>query len=103
MTSSVSDEKKFKLYIETLCQIKDAAGEFIRWTDVRLLRRMVRDSWHRSYNPRQTLEHWHYVRSSEMRNIIPNNIHADFIIKDSDILMILGKSEDIRKIKALKA
>lgn len=27
---------------------------------------------------------------------------ADFVIKDSDILMMLGKSEDIRKIKALK-
>lgn len=27
---------------------------------------------------------------------------ADFVIKDSDILMMLGKTEDIRKIKALK-
>lgn len=27
---------------------------------------------------------------------------ADFVIKNSDILMMLGKSEDIRKIKALK-
>ncbi len=24
-----------------------------------------------AYSPRQTLEHWHYVRSSELRNIIP--------------------------------
>ena len=28
--------------------------------------------------------------------------HADFIIKDSDLLMILGKTDDIKKIKALK-
>ena len=41
---------------------------------------MLRDASHRAYDPRQTLEHWHYVRSSEMRNIIPNNIHADYII-----------------------
>ena len=27
---------------------------------------------------------------------------ASFVIKDSDGLMMLGKSEDIRKIKALK-
>ena len=27
---------------------------------------------------------------------------ASFVIKDSDVLMMLGKSEDIRKIKALK-
>ncbi len=83
MTSSVSDEKKFKLYIETLCQIKNKDGEFIRWTDVRLLRRMVRDSWHRSYNPRQTLEHWHYVRRSEIQHIIPFLGTVDHVIDGS--------------------
>lgn len=83
MTSSVSDEKKFRLYIETLCQIKNNDGEFIRWTDVRLLRRMVRDSWHRSYNPRQTLEHWHYVRRSEIQHIIPFLGTVDHIIDGS--------------------
>jgi uridine kinase len=83
MTESVDDEKKFKLYIETLCQIKNQEGEFIRWTDVRLLRRMVRDSWHRSYNPRQTLEHWHYVRRSEIRHIIPFLGTVDHIIDGS--------------------
>lgn len=83
MTSGVPDEKKFKLYIETLCQIKNKAGEFIRWTDVRLLRRMVRDSWHRSYNPRQTLEHWHYVRRSEIQHIIPFLGTVDHIIDGS--------------------
>jgi len=83
MTSSVPDEKKFKLYIETLCQIKNKAGEFIRWTDVRLLRRMVRDSWHRSYNPRQTLEHWHYVRRSEIQHIIPFVGAVDHVIDGS--------------------
>lgn len=83
MTDSVPDEKKFKLYIETLCQIKNQDGEFIRWTDVRLLRRMVRDSWHRSYNPRQTLEHWHYVRRSEIQHIIPFLGTVDHIIDGS--------------------
>ncbi|GAB4270506.1 MAG: hypothetical protein Kow0029_07320 [Candidatus Rifleibacteriota bacterium] len=83
MTDSVSEEKKFKLYIETLCQIKNKNGEFLRWTDVRLLRRMVRDSWHRSYNPRQTLEHWHYVRRSEIQHIIPFLGTVDHIIDGS--------------------
>jgi len=83
MTESVPAEKKFKLYIESLCQIKNNDGEFLRWTDVRLLRRMVRDSWHRSYNPRQTLEHWHYVRRSEIRHIIPFVGTVDHIIDGS--------------------
>jgi trk system potassium uptake protein TrkA len=42
-----------------------------------------------------------------IKELVPENFilvpHADFVIKDSDILMILGKSEDIRKIKVLKA
>lgn len=83
MTDSVPPDKKFKLYIETLCQIKNREGEFLRWTDIRLLRRMVRDSWHRSYNPRQTLEHWHYVRRSEIQNIIPFLDTVDHILDGS--------------------
>lgn len=80
LTKAIPDESKFKLYLEPLMQMKGEDGEYIRWTDIRLIRRMLRDATHRAYDPRQTLEHWHYVRSSEMRNIIPNNIHADFII-----------------------
>ena len=62
MTRSVDDELKFKLYIEPLLQMKDADGKFVRWTDLRLMRRMERDATHRAYDPQQTLEHWHYVR-----------------------------------------
>lgn len=80
MTKDVEDTKKFELYIETLLQMQDPSGRMIRWTDLRLMRRMVRDASFRSYDPRQTLEHWHYVRSSEMRNIIPYANSTDFII-----------------------
>jgi len=80
LTQSIPDEQKFKLYLEPLLQMKGEDGEYIRWTDIRLIRRMLRDATHRAYDPRQTLEHWHYVRASEMRNIIPNSIRADYII-----------------------
>jgi uridine kinase len=79
-SKDISDDIKFKLYLEPLLQMKDEEGKYIRWTDLRLIRRMLRDSVHRAYNPQQTLEHWHYVRSSEMRNIIPYSNSADFII-----------------------
>ncbi len=71
MTSSVGNDYKFKLYIETLSQVKDNQNNFLRWTDIRILRRMIRDSWHRSYDPKRTIEHWHYVRRSELKHIIP--------------------------------
>jgi len=80
MTRDIADKRKFRLYIETLLQMKDDTGKFIRWTDLRLMRRMVRDSQFRAYAPEETLLHWHYVRSSELRNIIPHVNTADYII-----------------------
>jgi len=80
MTQSVDDEMKFKLYIEPLLQMKGPDGKFVRWADLRMMRRMVRDATHRAYKPQQTLEHWHYVRRSEMRNIIPYINTTDYIV-----------------------
>ncbi len=80
MSKDIPDEKKFKLFLEPLLQMKDNDGNYVRWTDLRLIRRMLRDSIHRSYDPQQTIEHWHYVRASELRNIIPYNSTADYII-----------------------
>ncbi len=83
LTSQVNEDKKFKLYLEPLLQMKGNDGEYVHWTDIRMMRRMLRDAAHRAYDPRRTLEHWHYVRSSEMRNIIPNNVRADVIINSA--------------------
>lgn len=80
MSESIPDSQKFKIYIESLLQVKDSNGNYVRWSDLRMMRRMLRDAAHRAYNPRQTLEHWHYVRASEMRHIIPNQSRADYII-----------------------
>ena len=80
MTQGIDESQKFKLYLEPLLQMKGPDGEYIRWTDLRLMRRMVRDATHRAYDPQQTLEHWHYVRKSELRNIIPYLHTTDYII-----------------------
>ncbi len=80
MTAGIDDEVKFKLYVEPLLQMKGPEGEYVRWTDLRLMRRMVRDASFRAYDPERTLGHWHYVRKSEMRNIIPYANTADHII-----------------------
>jgi len=83
MTQSIEDEQKFKLYLEPLMQIKDDRGNYVRWADIRLMRRMLRDAIHRAYDPTRTLLHWHYVRSSEMRNIIPFINTTDYIINSA--------------------
>jgi len=82
-SKEIPASQKFKLYLEPLLQMKMPTGKYIRWTDLRLIRRMLRDSVHRAYNPEQTLLHWHYVRSSEKRNILPYSTTADYIINTS--------------------
>ncbi|MBT3190508.1 MAG: response regulator SirA [Anaerolineae bacterium] len=82
LTDGITDNK-VRLYIEPLLQLKDAQGKYVRWTDIRLMRRMLRDQQHRAYDYEKTLTHWHYVRSSEMRNIIPYSGSADFIINSA--------------------
>ncbi|UCB45855.1 MAG: response regulator SirA [Spirochaetota bacterium] len=80
MTSGVPDTVKFKLYIETLSQIKDRKNIYVRWADVRMLRRMVRDMQFRNYSPKQTVAHWHYVRRSELRYIVSRLQKAHFVV-----------------------
>jgi uridine kinase len=83
MTRDVPPEKKFKLYIEPLLQLKDPDGRYVRWTDIRLIRRMLRDASHRAYDPTKTLLHWHYVRASELRNIIPYVNTTDYVVNSA--------------------
>jgi len=79
-SEGIDNDLKFKLYLEPLLQVKGPDKKYVQWTDIRLMRRMLRDSVQRAYNPQQTLEHWHYVRSSEIRHIIPYSNSADYII-----------------------
>ncbi len=83
MTEEIPAAQKFKLYLEPLLQMKDLEGNYIRWTDIRLMRRMLRDAAFRAYDPEMTLTHWHYVRASEMRNIVPNVNQADHVISSA--------------------
>ncbi|MEI6563557.1 MAG: ATP cone domain-containing protein [bacterium] len=80
MTKAVPAANKFGLYVETLGQLRAADGTFMRWADNRLLRRMIRDQAHRNLQPMGTLTHWHYVRRSELKHIIPFIGEADFIL-----------------------
>jgi uridine kinase len=83
MTSRIPAGSKFKIYVETLAQLKGADGGMMRWADNRLLRRMIRDKDHRNLQPMATLTHWHYVRRSELKNIIPFIEHADGIVNSA--------------------
>ncbi|MDO9543227.1 MAG: ATP cone domain-containing protein [Kiritimatiellia bacterium] len=83
MTKDVPSSGIFKIYIETLGQLRSADGLFLRWADNRLMRRMIRDQLHRNSQPLTTLTHWHYVRRSELQNIIPFIATADFLVNSA--------------------
>ena len=55
-------------------------GRFVKWTDIRLLRRMIRDAKFRGSKPIETIGHWHYVRRGEIKNIIPNISRANYVL-----------------------
>lgn len=96
MTSAVPDEMKFKLYIETLAQVKDDTGRFIRWTDIRMLRRMVRDMQFRNYDPEATLRHWYLVRRAELRYIVSRLRMAEVVVNSfmpSELPIMKGRLE----------
>lgn len=80
MTRDVPADCRFGVYVETLGQFRAQDGSFMRWADNRLLRRMCRDKDHRNLRPIETLTHWHYVRRSELTNIIPYIRHAKAIV-----------------------
>ncbi|MDD5484310.1 MAG: ATP cone domain-containing protein [Kiritimatiellae bacterium] len=83
MTQGIPAASIFKIYIETLGQIRSDDNIFMRWADNRLMRRMIRDKLHRNSLPLETITHWHYVRRSELQNIIPFIATADFLINSA--------------------
>jgi uridine kinase len=82
LTEGIS-ARSYKVYIEPLLQMKTEAGVYVRWTDIRLMRRMLRDASSRSADYGQTLTHWHYVRSGELRSILPYISTADYVINSA--------------------
>ncbi len=80
LTAAVPVKKKFRIYIESMNVIRHITGEPTRWSDIRMLKRMLRDYSHRGYNPEHTLPHWPYVRKGELKHIIPYIFTTEAVI-----------------------
>ncbi len=77
LTQDVPPANKFKIYVSALTQLCLDDANRIQTTDLRLLRRIVRDRLYRGYSAGQTLEAWPSVRRGEARNIFPFQESAD--------------------------
>lgn len=93
LTAGVPAWKKIKIYISALTQLTLDEHNRIPTTDVRLLRRIVRDSQFRSHDALQTLRMWDNVRAGEERNIFPFQESADVMFNTALIyeLAVLKK------------
>jgi uridine kinase len=83
ITEGIEPSTQFRLYIETQNVLYEGDGltkRLTKFTDVRLIRRMLRDARHRNHSPLLTLLHWHYVRSGELFSIIPLRGLADHCV-----------------------
>lgn len=83
ITEGIPASAQFRVYIETqnvLLEGDGSSGRLTRFTDVRLIRRMLRDAKHRNHSPLLTVLHWHYVRAGELFSIIPLRGLADHTI-----------------------
>ena len=73
----ISSDLIFRIFISAITQLNIDAHNRIPTTDVRLLRRMVRDARSRGYSVQATLDRWHSVRRGEKRNIFLYQENAD--------------------------
>lgn len=78
-TEGIPDKNKFKIYISALTSLNIDNHNRIPSTDVRLLRRMIRDARTRGNNARMTLAGWKKVRDGEEQNIFPFQKDADVV------------------------
>ena len=83
LTEKIEDSQVFRVYISALTQLNIDDHNRIPTTDVRLLRRMIRDNQFRGYSAIDTIERWPSVRRGENRNIFPYEKYADAAFNSS--------------------
>lgn len=83
ITSEVPEQLTFGIYVSALSCINLDDHNRIRTTDVRLLRRIVRDMRFRNTSPAQTIDMWPKVRAGEEKWIFPNQEKADVMFNTS--------------------
>lgn len=79
LSSSIPLHQKFKIYIAPQFQINIDYHNPISYTDIRLLRRIVRDKKYRGASAERTLEMWPSVRRGEFKWIYPYQEGCNYV------------------------
>ena len=81
--TNIPKKKKFKVYISPLAYLNIDDDNRIGMTDLRLLRRIIRDNRTRGYSPSKTLETWSDVRDGEEKYVFPYQDNANVMFNTS--------------------
>lgn len=76
----VKPEQKYKVYISPFIGVNIDRHNYISTTDLRLIRRLVRDYRVRGRKVEYTIGYWQNVRSGEIKNIFPFVHQADIVL-----------------------
>lgn len=79
IATSIGEEYKFKIYIAPMAQYNIDDHNPISLSDIRLIRRMVRDHNFRGTGCEKTLKMWSSVRRGEFKWIYPYQNNADYV------------------------
>lgn len=83
LTREIPRKYKFKIYISALTQLNLDDHNRIATTDVRIIRRMVRDHLFRGYSGEDTLKMWPSVKRGEEKNIFVFQENADVMFNST--------------------
>lgn len=83
LATAVPDDITLRVYVSVLTHLNLDRHNRISTSDVRLLRRIVRDHRHRGYTAADTISHWTNVRRGEERYIFPYQTNADVLFNSA--------------------
>ena len=97
-SESIPADQKFKIYVSALSPLNIDEHNRVPTSDVRLLRRIVRDHRTRGYSARETISRWPDVRKGEEANIFPDQGNADATINTALIYELAVIKPHVEKV-----
>ena len=105
LVPNIDQNEIFKVYVSALTEVSIDNANRISTSDLRLIRRLIRDIHLRKINPKDTLLRWNSVRKGEEKSIFPYQERADIffnsaliyefsVIKDKAIAKLFTIADD---------
>ena len=88
MTPDIPAKLKYKVYLSPFIPLSIDRHNYISSTDLRLMRRIVRDNRSRAYDVGVTITYWNKVKAGEQKHIYPFTNKVDKVLNTSLIYEI---------------